>query len=130
MSVVLVVVVLFLLFWDVLWWGLGVTPVLPGQLKRLLQVPEGERPVLVDVRTKFEYDFFSYPRGGQRASHLSHPAAVAEHRQGRAHRGHLHVRPPLAHRRLFFAQAGFQKCVPPGLGNAIMGCESRKHRQQ
>lgn len=58
MTVVLVIVVLFLLCWDVVWWGLGVTPVLPGELKRRLHASGGERPVLVDVRTKFEYDLF------------------------------------------------------------------------
>lgn len=58
MTVVLVVVVLFLLCWDVVWWGLGVSPVLPGKLKRLLKAPDGERPALIDVRTKFEYDLF------------------------------------------------------------------------
>jgi len=58
MTVVLVIVVLFLLFWDVLWWGLGVKPMFPGELKRLLRSSGGVRPVLVDVRTQFEYDLF------------------------------------------------------------------------
>jgi rhodanese-related sulfurtransferase len=55
----LAIIVLFL-GWDLLWWLLGVKPLLPWQLKGRLRT-EASSPVLLDVRTPLEYNWFHLP---------------------------------------------------------------------
>ncbi len=46
-----------ILLWDLGWWLMGVKPILPGTLKRVLR--KNHPPLLLlDVRTRFEYERF------------------------------------------------------------------------
>jgi len=54
---VLIVLILFFVAWDGIWWGLGVRPVSPWRLKDMLDTSMS-RPVLLDVRTPTEYGWF------------------------------------------------------------------------
>ncbi|NLI81104.1 MAG: rhodanese-like domain-containing protein [Deltaproteobacteria bacterium] len=52
----LLIVVLFVFAWELLWWTLGVAPLSPWRLKRMLS--QGVNPpILLDVRTAFEYNW-------------------------------------------------------------------------
>lgn len=55
---ILVALAFFIIAWDLVWWLAGVKPVLPGGLKKELRSPQDEHPLLVDVRTGFEYNTF------------------------------------------------------------------------
>jgi rhodanese-related sulfurtransferase len=58
-TVVLVVIGVFLL-WDVAWWVMGVRPRFPWQLKARLGAGASD-PVLLDLRTPREYNWFHLP---------------------------------------------------------------------
>jgi len=75
MYVLLVVILLFLVGWDLVWWGLGVKPIFPKELKKLLYAAGGEPPLLIDVRSKFEYDIFHIEGA------VNEPAIFQDHRQ-------------------------------------------------
>ena len=48
---------LFIIGWDLFWYGIGVKSVFPWQLRKWLR--SGKRDVtLLDVRTEFEYNWF------------------------------------------------------------------------
>jgi len=57
--VLLAIIGLFVL-WDVVWWVLGVRPRFPWQLKDRLGAGASD-PVLLDVRTPLEYNWFHLP---------------------------------------------------------------------
>jgi rhodanese-related sulfurtransferase len=50
---------LFFVFWDFLWRAAGVTPIYPGELKKLLRSEDGA--LVLDVRTAREYRLFRIP---------------------------------------------------------------------
>jgi hypothetical protein len=53
----IILLCLFILGWDLFWYGMGVKSVFPWQLKKWLH--SGKRDVnLLDVRTEFEYNWF------------------------------------------------------------------------
>jgi len=53
----LIVILIFLIGWDVAWYLAGVRPIFPWQLKKLLQ--KDRRQVrLIDVRTPAEFNWF------------------------------------------------------------------------
>jgi rhodanese-related sulfurtransferase len=56
----LIVIGLFFLVWDMVWWIVGVKPLFPWQLQRRLAaaVPP---PLLLDVRTPPEFNLFHLP---------------------------------------------------------------------
>lgn len=56
----LIVILLLFLVWDLAWWGLGVTPLFPWQLKERLRA-DATAPALLDVRTPLEYNWFHLP---------------------------------------------------------------------
>ena len=58
MYLVLTLIVAFILIWDLAWWLAGVKPIFPGLLKKELSREEEDSPLLVDVRTGFEYKSF------------------------------------------------------------------------
>jgi len=58
MYLVLTLIVVFILVWDLAWWLTGVKPLFPARLKENLNPEQGDPPLLVDVRTGFEYKFF------------------------------------------------------------------------
>ncbi|MUM77486.1 rhodanese-like domain-containing protein [Pseudodesulfovibrio sp. F-1] len=61
------------LLWDVGWWlGFGVSPMSPRELK--LAVNEGRAPVIIDVRTRSEFESFHIPG----AINVPYPAPLAE----------------------------------------------------
>lgn len=53
----LIVIVLFLIAWDFGWYLVGVKPLFPWQLKKLLK-GHSNQVNLIDVRTPLEYDWF------------------------------------------------------------------------
>ena len=53
----LIVIVLLLAGWDVAWYLAGVKPLFPWKLKKLLK-SKREPISLIDVRTKWEYNWF------------------------------------------------------------------------
>ncbi len=61
MKKILLLLVLFFLLWDAVWWALGVKPLFPWQLKRKLE-QGGSGLLLVDVRTPLEFSWFHLPR--------------------------------------------------------------------
>lgn len=58
MYLILIAVVVFIIVWEIAWWLAGVKPILPGKLKAELNSSQSEHPLLIDVRTGFEYDLF------------------------------------------------------------------------
>lgn len=61
------------LLWDVGWWlGFGVSPMSPRELK--LAVNEGRAPVIIDVRSRAEFESFHIPG----AVNVPFPATLAE----------------------------------------------------
>ena len=61
MGKLLIVIILFFVVWDVVWWVLGVKPLLPWQLRRRLDSGTSPAPLLLDVRTPLEYNWFHLP---------------------------------------------------------------------
>ena len=53
----LFIIVLLLIAWDFAWYLVGVKPLFPWQLKKLMQV-RGNQVNLIDVRTPLEYSWF------------------------------------------------------------------------
>lgn len=53
----LIIIVLLLIAWDFAWYLVGVNPLSPRQLKKLLQ-GRGNQIHLIDVRTPLEYSWF------------------------------------------------------------------------
>lgn len=60
MAILLIAVIMLIFGWDAVWWVLGVRPRFPWQLKDRLTAP-GSPPVLLDVRTPLEYNWFHLP---------------------------------------------------------------------
>ena len=56
----LIIIVVFFLVWDIVWWILGVKPLLPWQLRKHLGASTSP-PLLLDVRTPLEYNWFHLP---------------------------------------------------------------------
>jgi rhodanese-related sulfurtransferase len=56
----LIAAILLLVGWDAAWWILGVKPRFPWQLKARLGAGASD-PVLLDVRTPLEYNWFALP---------------------------------------------------------------------
>jgi rhodanese-related sulfurtransferase len=56
----LIVIILFFLVWDIVWWILGVKPLFPWQLRKRLGA-KVSAPLLLDVRTPPEYNWFHLP---------------------------------------------------------------------
>jgi rhodanese-related sulfurtransferase len=65
----LIVILVSFLVWDFLWWILGVKPLLPWQLRKRLQ-SNAAPPVLLDVRTPLEYNWFHLPGAENRPDML------------------------------------------------------------
>ncbi|MBI9081827.1 MAG: rhodanese-like domain-containing protein [Pseudodesulfovibrio sp.] len=70
---ILIGLIVILILWDVVWWfGFGVSPMSPWQLKQL--VNQGRAPELIDVRTPGEFASFHIPG----AVNVPYPATLAE----------------------------------------------------
>jgi rhodanese-related sulfurtransferase len=70
---ILVILLGGFLLWDTAWWlGFGVSPMSPRELK--LAVNEGRAPVIIDVRTRAEFEAFHIPG----AVNVPYPATLAE----------------------------------------------------
>ena len=61
----LIVIILLFLAWDVVWWILGVKPMFPWQLRKRLE-GKASPPLLLDVRTPFEFNWFRLPEAHNR----------------------------------------------------------------
>ena len=53
----LIIIVLLLIAWDFAWYLVGVKPLFPWQLKKLMK-DRGDQVNLIDVRTPLEYNWF------------------------------------------------------------------------
>lgn len=71
MRLLVVLVVAVLAGWEVFWWALGVRPVSPWHLKRIMANPETS-PILLDVRTSSEYHWIHIPGAVNRPGVSSH----------------------------------------------------------
>ncbi len=60
MKNLLIVLILFFVVWDAVWWLLGVKPLFPWQLSRQLRAKPSEL-FLLDVRTPAEFAWFHLP---------------------------------------------------------------------
>ena len=60
MQGIVLIAVLFFIVWDAVWWGLGVRPLFPWQLKRRLDSGSPDW-LLLDVRTPLEFAWFHLP---------------------------------------------------------------------
>ena len=49
----------FVIGWEALWWKLGVQPISPMRLKRMLKNAGEDKPRLIDVRTASEFKHFN-----------------------------------------------------------------------
>lgn len=68
----IVLIALFML-WDVAWWlGFGVSPLSPWTMK--MMVNQDNAPVIIDVRTRAEFESFHIPG----AVNVPYPASLAE----------------------------------------------------
>ncbi|MHB9073463.1 MAG: rhodanese-like domain-containing protein [Desulfobaccales bacterium] len=56
----LIAIFVLFLVWDIVWWILGVKPLFPWQLRKRLHT-DTVPPVLLDVRTPLEYNWFHLP---------------------------------------------------------------------
>jgi rhodanese-related sulfurtransferase len=61
MTTLLIFIILFFLAWDAVWWLLGVKPLFPWQLRQRLDAGNSPAPLLLDVRTPLEYNWFHLP---------------------------------------------------------------------
>ena len=73
MKGILGAVVVILVGWELLWWLLGVTPVFPWQLRGMLADPQ-RAPILLDVRTSLEYNWFHIEGAINRPDVFGHAA--------------------------------------------------------
>lgn len=74
---IVLIMLLFVLGWEIFWWILGVKPILPWQLKAALK----KRPedfTLIDVRTPIEYAFFHIAGAKNQAELLLQPELLEE----------------------------------------------------
>jgi len=53
----ILVIILVLIAWDVGWYLAGVKPILPWNLRKLLK-SKSDQPIILDVRTPWEYNWF------------------------------------------------------------------------
>jgi rhodanese-related sulfurtransferase len=65
----LIAILVFFLVWDVVWWILGVRPLFPWQLRKRLDT-NAAPPILLDVRTPIEYNWFHLPGAQNRPDML------------------------------------------------------------
>jgi rhodanese-related sulfurtransferase len=65
----LIAIIVLFLVWDVVWWILGVKPLFPWQLRKRLNAGNSP-PLLLDVRTPLEYNWFHLPGAQNRADML------------------------------------------------------------
>jgi rhodanese-related sulfurtransferase len=75
MGIFLIAIMVLFLVWDIVWWVLGVKPLFPWQLQKRLHsntVP----PVLLDVRTPSEYNWFHLPGAQNRPDLLLDDSAM------------------------------------------------------
>lgn len=72
MKILLILLAATMILWDGFWWLLGVPPLFPWQLKQILR--EQPDTVLLDVRTRWEYDWYHIPA----ARSVSDPSKVAD----------------------------------------------------
>jgi rhodanese-related sulfurtransferase len=68
MTFMWIIALFFFLGWDAAWWLLGVKPLLPWQLRKRRRAG-GPAPVLLDVRTPWEFNRFHLP-GAQNVPEL------------------------------------------------------------
>ncbi|MDC0336000.1 rhodanese-like domain-containing protein [Pseudodesulfovibrio sp.] len=69
----IIVIIALLILWDVAWWfGFGVSPLSPWNLK--MMVNQGDAPVILDVRSHTEFESFHIPG----AVNVPFPATLAE----------------------------------------------------
>ena len=68
----LIILVIFILAWDVFWWALGVKPFFPWRLKDGLKEDAGAFS-LIDVRTHAEYELFHIHGAKHRPEFILHP---------------------------------------------------------
>jgi rhodanese-related sulfurtransferase len=71
----LIVVIVLFLVWDVVWWILGVKPMFPWQLQKRLHT-SATPPILLDVRTPLEYNWFHLPGAQNRPDLLLDDSAM------------------------------------------------------
>ena len=60
MQGILLIIVIFFIVWDAVWWVLGVKPLFPWQLKKKLDSTSSGL-LLLDVRTPVEFGWFHLP---------------------------------------------------------------------
>ena len=68
----LVILVIFIFAWDVFWWVLGVKSIFPWHLKNGLK-KNTEGFILIDVRTRAEYELFHIHGTEHRPELILHP---------------------------------------------------------
>lgn len=72
MKLMIVIIVLVAVGWELFWYALGVTPLLPWQLKRR-QAEDPGSLLFLDVRTGPEYHWFHIPDASHRQDLLFQP---------------------------------------------------------
>jgi rhodanese-related sulfurtransferase len=60
MKLLLLAVIMLFLGWDAAWWVLGIKPLFPWQLQEHMRARPSDL-VLLDVRTRLEYNWFHLP---------------------------------------------------------------------
>lgn len=77
MKGILIIVVLFFMVWDAVWWALGVKPLFPWQLKSKLDSGSSDL-LLLDVRTPMEFGWFHIPEAKNDPNPLLETKSIRE----------------------------------------------------
>ena len=77
MLIGLIILVTFIFAWDIIWWVLGVKPLLPWHLKSSLK-ENAEGFSLIDVRTHPEYELFHINGAKHYSELVLHPELFKE----------------------------------------------------
>jgi rhodanese-related sulfurtransferase len=73
----IVLVLVFLVGWEVVWWIIGVQPVGPWRMRALLKNEPARDLRLIDVRTQGEYQWFHIPGAVNYPDLLLHPEKLS-----------------------------------------------------
>jgi rhodanese-related sulfurtransferase len=77
MKEILLMIVLFFIVWDAVWWAFGVKPLFPWQLKKKLDSASSDL-LLLDVRTPMEFSWFHLPEAQNDPTRLMETGSIQD----------------------------------------------------
>lgn len=73
----IVLVLVFLVGWEAVWWIMGIQPIWPRRMRSLLKSEQGRGLSLIDVRAQGEYRWFHIPGAVNYPDLLRHPEKLS-----------------------------------------------------